>query len=135
MQKIKIGVIGAGGIAQVQHIPALKQMEDVEIAAICDTERLKAGVVAQKFGIPHSYRLAEDLLSREEIDAALITTPNNTHLPMALAAFQAKKHVFIERPMARTAHESERMVKASEKAGKLIMVGMNHRFRPPSLDV
>lgn len=133
MHKVRVGIIGAGGIAQVQHIPALKQFDDAEITAICDTERLKAGVVAQKFGVPHSYRLAEDLLSREEIDAVIITTPNNTHLPMALAAFQSKKHVFIERPIARTAHEAERMVKAADKAGKILMVGMNHRFRPDTL--
>jgi len=133
MKKVRLGIIGAGSIVQLQHLPFLRSYEDVEVIAIADTDRLKAGAVADKFGVKHSYRVADDLVARSDIDAVIITSPNSTHLPMALAAFAAKKHVLVERPIARNYSEAKRMVEAAEAAGCRLMVAMNHRFRPDSL--
>jgi len=133
MKKLRLGIIGAGGIVQLRHLPFLSAYEDVEVVAIADTDRLKAGAVADKFGVKHNFRLADDLVARSDIDAVIITTPNNTHLSMSLAAFAAKKHVLVERPMARNYSEAKRMVEAADAAGCRLMVAMNHRFRPDSL--
>ena len=133
MNKVRLGIIGAGGIVQIQHLPFLREYSAVELVAICDIDRLKASALAKKFGIEYVYRQADDVFKRDDIDAVLISTPNNSHMPMALAAFAAKKHVLIERPIARNRNEAERMVKAAEQAGCSLMVAMNHRFRPDSL--
>lgn len=133
MSKVRLGIIGTGGIVQIQHLPFLRDYSEVDLVAICDIDRLKAGAVAEKFHIEHTYRQADDLFKREDIDAVLISTPNNSHMPMALAAFEAQKHVLIERPIARNLNEAERMVKAAKQAGCNLMVAMNHRFRPDSL--
>jgi predicted dehydrogenase len=133
MSKVRIGIIGAGGIVQIQHLPFLKGYEEVELVSICDIDRDKAGAVAQKFQIPHFHRQAEDLLVRKDIDAVLICTPNNCHLPMVLAALENEKHVLVEVPISRNYSEAKRMIEAAEKADKILMVALNYRFRPDSI--
>ena len=133
MSKINIGVIGVGGIAQVQHLPFLQDYEEVQVIAVCDIDRNKAGAIAQKYSIPKFFRQAEDLLAVEEIDAVMVCTPNNSHMPIASAALNAGKHVFVEKPVARNLAEAEKMVEAADAADKFLVVGMYHRFRPDSL--
>ena len=90
---IRVGLVGVGSAAQVNHLPSLKKLEGVELVALCDRDAEKASRVAQKFGIEHAYGRFEDLLADESIDAVDITTPNYLHAPMAEAALEAGKHV------------------------------------------
>jgi len=127
---LRIGLVGVGAAAQINHIPALKLVEDVEIVALCDRDPDKTGRVAQKFGVPKVYGRFEELLSDEEIDAVDICTPNFLHAPMATAALEAGKHVLCERPLARSADEAGAMVRAAKKADRVLMCAVQHRFRP-----
>ncbi|NQS96947.1 MAG: Gfo/Idh/MocA family oxidoreductase [candidate division Zixibacteria bacterium] len=133
MNKTRIGIIGTGGITQVKHLPFLSNYDEAEVVAICDIDRNKAGAVAQKFKVPHFFRQAEDILARDDIDAVFVCTPTNSHMSMTLAALEAGKHVFVEKPIARTSAEAQRMVDAAESTGRLLMTAMYHRFRPDSL--
>jgi predicted dehydrogenase len=133
MPIIRIGVIGAGGMAQTIHLPNLKKFDDVQIVGLCDLDISKAGLVAQKFGIPKFFGDPQNLLSLPDLDAVLILTPTNSHLALSLMAFNAMKHVFIERPVARKVSEAQKMVDTAKKAEKILMVGMNHRFRPDAM--
>ena len=128
--KIRVGIVGAGGVSQLFHIPLIKKNPDVELVAIADTEFAKAATIADRFKIPLFYRDAEKLFSNPDIDAVHINTPTNSHLALTLAALSAGKHVLVEKPMARKAEEARRMVEAAKKSGKHLMVGMNLRFRP-----
>ncbi len=130
---VRLGIFGASAMAQAVHLPNLKKLHDVKVEAICDLDVNKAGLVAQKFGIPNFYQDPHRLLTQSEIDAVLILTPTNSHLALALAAFNADKHVLVERPIARTVAEAQKMVDAANNAGKILMVAMNHRFRPDSM--
>lgn len=130
---VQLGVIGAGGMAQVVHLPILKKFSDVHIEAICDLDRSKAGFIAQKFGIPRFFGDAQHLLALSELDGVLILTPTNSHLALTLMALESKKHVLVERPIARKVSEAEKMVEAAQKAKRILMVAMNHRFRPDSM--
>ncbi len=130
---VNVGVIGVGGIAQTVHLPNLKRMDDVRIVAVCDLDGTKAGFVAEKFRVPEFYRDAQRLLSREDIQAVLILTPTNSHMALALTALESGKHVFVERPVARTVEEAEKIAAASRKADRMVMVAMNHRFRPDAM--
>jgi predicted dehydrogenase len=126
---LRIALVGVGGAAQINHIPALKKMEDVELVALCDRDREKVGRVAQKFGVPKATNRLDDLLEDESIDAIDICTPNFLHAPMATAALEAGKHVLCERPLARSADEARQMAKAAKKSDRILMCAVQHRFR------
>jgi len=127
---LRIGLIGVGAAAQVNHIPALKKIEGLELVTLCDRDPEKAHRVAQKFGIPKAAARVEDMLADDEIDAVDICTPNFLHAPMAVAALEAGKHVLCERPLARSSEEAAAMVKAAKKADRVLMCAVQHRFRP-----
>jgi len=126
---LRIGLVGVGAAAQVNHIPALRKIEDLELVALCDRDPEKVARVAQKFQIPRSYTRFEELLSDDEVHAIDICTPNFLHAPMAMAALEAGKHVLCERPLARSAEEAGAMVKAAKKNDRMLMCAVQHRFR------
>jgi predicted dehydrogenase len=130
---LKLALVGVGAAAQVNHLPALKRLEDVEVVALCDHDPEKAARVAQKWGIPSSYSRLEELLDDDAIDAVDLTTPNYLHAPMAIAALDAGKHVLCERPLARSGDEAAAMAKAAKKADRLLMCAVQHRFRPDAV--
>jgi predicted dehydrogenase len=131
--KLRIGIIGAGGISQLVHVPIVRKHPDAELVAIADLELAKAASVAEKYKIPSFYRDPEKLLARDDIDAVHVNTPTNSHLAVTLAALSAGKHVLVEKPIARKAAEAHRMVEAAKSSGKILMVAMNLRFRPDSM--
>lgn len=129
MEKIRLAVIGAGAIAQVAHIPIWKKSTDVELVAVCDTVKARAKAVAEKFKIPRYYTNDDDVLKLDDIHAVDICVPTNVHMPVAIAALSAGKHVLVEKPMARNVEESERMLEAARRYERKLMVAMNVRFR------
>src|SRR5262245_8210470 len=99
---LAVGIIGAGQMAQVAHIPAwLRLKPEVQIGVLCDEDKARLKAVAQKHGIPRVATDFEEVLRDDSIDAVDICTPNHLHSPIAVAAFRARKHVLCERPMAR----------------------------------
>jgi predicted dehydrogenase len=126
---LRIGLVGVGAAAQINHIPALRKIEDLELVALCDRDPEKVARVAQKFQIPRSYTRFEELLSDDEVHAIDICTPNFLHAPMAMAALEAGKHVLCERPLARSAEEAAAMMKAAKKNERILMCAVQHRFR------
>ncbi len=128
-KSLRIGLVGVGAAAQVNHIPALRKIEDLELVALCDRDPEKVARVAQKFQIPRSYTRFEELLGDEEVQAIDICTPNFLHAPMAMSALEAGKHVLCERPLARSGEEAAAMVKAAKKHDRILMCAVQHRFR------
>jgi predicted dehydrogenase len=126
----KIALVGVGAAAQVNHIPALRKIEGLELVALCDRDPEKAQRVAQKFGVPAAVGRIEDLLEMEDLDAVDLCTPNYLHAPMAVAALEAGKHVLCERPLARSYAEASAMAKAAKKADRVLACAVQHRFRP-----
>jgi predicted dehydrogenase len=103
MGKLKIGIIGCGGIANQKHFPALTQLKDeCELVAFCDIVVERAEKAAQDFGTADAkvYKNYLDLLEDESIDIVHVLTPNVMHSPITVAAFEAGKHVMCEKPMA-----------------------------------
>lgn len=126
---IRIGVVGAGAIAQVAHLPALARIRGAQLAALCDNDGPKARALAERFGIPDVVTDIEDLLALEELDAVVISTPNHLHEPHVLSALAAKVHVLCERPLALSARGVERILNAAARADRKVAVANNHRFR------
>ena len=128
-KNLRIALVGVGAAAQINHIPAIRKTEGLEIVALCDRDPEKVARVAQKFGIPRSTTRIEELLEDEEIHALDICTPNFLHAPMATAALEAGKDVLCERPLAHSAEEAAAMVKVARKNERILMCAVQHRFR------
>jgi predicted dehydrogenase len=129
-ERLRVGVIGGGAIAQVAHLPVLKKMRTVEVKAICDTDLPKARALANRFGVNDAFDDIEDMLRYESLDAVVICSPTHLHESHIQAALSAKLHVLVEKPLAMSAASAQKILRIVEKHDRVVMVGMNHRYRP-----
>lgn len=128
-ENVKVGMVGAGAIAQLAHLPALSRLRGAELIGLCDNDGPKASALADRMGIPYVFTDLEDMLEMDGLDAVIMTTPNHLHEPHVLSALRAGVHVLCERPLSLTSHGVERILTAAERADRKIVVGNNHRFR------
>ncbi len=129
MNKLKMGIIGVGGIAQQRHIPAFAGMEEkVELTAVQDVNNDRAKSVAEMFDIPHVFENYQQLF--EVVDAVTICTPNKFHSEIAVAALNAGVHVLCEKPMAITTEECEAMIEAARQNDRLLSIAYHYRYMP-----
>ncbi len=133
MQKINIGIIGLGSISQVMHLPILSKNPDVEILGICDKDKSKTKVLAEKYKIKNYYSDYKELLKNDEITGVIVATPTDSHTELTIAALEAGKDVLVEKPIARNFSEAKLMNDKAKELKKKLMVGMNNRFRPDAM--
>ncbi len=129
----KIGVIGAGGMAQY-HIQGFRQA-GAEIVALADVNVEAAKKAAKELQIPKAFGDVAPLLESDDIDAVSIIVPNKFHAPLAIQSLDAGKHVFCEKPPAICAAEVEQMIAAANAANKIMMFNFNNRARPDSMAI
>ncbi len=127
-KKLKIAIIGAGGIATNAHMPSYQEMANVEIVAVCDSNMEKAKAFAAEFGIGQVFENYEEVLEMPGLDAVDICTPNYLHSIIAVKALKKGLHVFCEKPDAISVEEVEKMKAAAEESGKILMVMRNNRY-------
>lgn len=134
MEKLRVGIIGCGGIANFKHMPALKELDLVELVAFCDLDIKKAQKAADEFGVAGAKVCTnyKELVEDPSIQAVHVCTPNKSHSEISIAAMENDKHVLCEKPMAKNAAEARKMVEVAKKTGKLLTVGYQNRFRPDS---
>jgi predicted dehydrogenase len=128
-KKLRIGIIGTGGIAGA-HMHAYKQFDDVEIVAGADIVPGKARAFLDRWELPkaQAFDNAADLIKNVALDGVTICTYNTTHAECAIMALEAGLHVQCEKPMSFTLQEAADMVKASRKAGKILTIGFQPRY-------
>jgi predicted dehydrogenase len=107
--EIRVGIIGAGQITRVRHLPGFRSLPGVRVVAVCNRRRENAVRVARDFDIPKIYSNWEDLVSDPDVDAVVIGAWPYLHCPVTLAAFDAGKHVLTQARMAMNAREAQRM--------------------------
>jgi len=128
---VRVGVIGAGGVANAAHIPGYKELGgQVELVAVADVSREAAERTARQHGFARIYESYEEMLRQEELDCVSVCTPNRYHAPAVLAALGAGVHVLCEKPPAITVEEAVRMKEAAERSGKILAFGFHFRFHP-----
>jgi len=127
---VQVGIVGCGAIAQLVHLPILQEKEGVSVAAVCDENLAKAKLVAERFEIEPVYPSVEGLLEHGGLDAVLVCTPNAVHAEHTVMALEAGTDVLCERPLGTDRDEVARTLVAAKKAGRILMVANNHRFRP-----
>ncbi len=128
--EVKVGVIGCGAIAQLVHLPNLKEMDGVSVAALCDANLPKARLVADRFDVSAVFESVDQMLETSRLDAALVCTPNFLHAEHTDAALQAGVHVLCERPLGLSGEQVRRTLTVARETDRRLMVANNHRFRP-----
>lgn len=128
MQKLKVGIIGAGRIGQVHAKSITYHIPQAEIVAISDIYVDSAKKVAQELGIANAYEDYHDILNNPEIQAVLICSSTDTHADIAVEAAQSGKHIFCEKPVDLTVAKIKKVIEAVDKAGVKLQIGFNRRY-------
>ena len=134
MEKVRVAIVGCGGIANQKHMPSLAKFpERAEMVAFCDIIPERAEKAAKQYGVEGAkvYTDYKEMLADKsvEIDVVHVCTPNVAHCPITVAAFEAGKHVMCEKPMAHNTEDAQKMLDAWKKSGKKFTIGYQNRFR------
>ncbi|MCR5484042.1 MAG: Gfo/Idh/MocA family oxidoreductase [Clostridiales bacterium] len=128
MKKLKVGIIGTGGISHA-HMDGYKALPElVDVVACCDIDGEKVKKYAEKFSVPHYYTDCAEMMKNEELDCVSVCTWNSAHKECTITALNGGANVICEKPMAMNAAEAEEMLEAANKNGKLLQVGFVRRF-------
>ena len=128
MEPLRVGVIGCGQIAQIMHLPYLMELPQFRVPAVCDLSPALVETIGERFGVPARFTDFTDLVNREDVDAVAVLTME--HADAAVAAAEAGKHLFIEKPLGFSLAETERIIEAVERTGVTAMVGYMKRYDP-----
>ena len=114
---MRFGIVSFAHIHAWSYARVLKELEEAELVAIYDDDSERLKEAAQKFNVKDTYNDYHELLRREDIDAVIITSENAKHVDQAIAAAEAGKHMIVEKPIATTLEDADKMVNAAKKAG------------------
>lgn len=126
--KINVGVLGCGPISQAGHFESCIKASNAELYAICDSADDLRQRMAAMWAPQVAYADYQQMLDDEKVDAIIIATADAFHVPLAIKALQAGKHVLCEKPLGITVEESEELVSVAQRCGKLLQVGHMKRF-------
>jgi predicted dehydrogenase len=131
-ESLRVGVVG-GGVIAATHIPYIRKAGGV-IVGVADVSSVRANDIADRFALRNIYRAVGELIDAERPDVVHVLTPPHTHAEVAVAALERGVHVLVEKPMANTSVEVERMVDAAHRGGALLTVDHNRLFDPAMLE-
>ncbi|RGH40233.1 MULTISPECIES: Gfo/Idh/MocA family protein [Clostridia] len=134
MGKLRIAIVGCGGIANQKHMPSIKANADkADMVAFCDIIPERAEKAAKEYGVEGAkvYTDYKEMLADTsvEFDVVHVCTPNVAHCPITVAAFEAGKHVMCEKPMSHNTEDARKMIDAWKKSGKKFTIGYQNRLR------
>ncbi len=130
MPPIRVAIVGCGRIADLHEL-GYRGREDARIVATCDRERKLAEARARAWGVAKVYTDYRQVLEDNEVDLVELLVPHHLHAEMTIAACRAGKHVSVQKPMALTVAEADRMIAAAKEAGVTLRVYENFVFYPP----
>jgi len=125
---LKVGIIGCGWAGATLHLPALESIDDAQVVALADIDRGSLNRAGDKFHITTRYTNYRNILENEDVEAIAVCVPASSHSEIAVAALDAGKHVFIEKPLALSLDEADLIVKKAKHSACRTMVGFNLRF-------
>ena len=133
--KVRFAVVGVGWISQAAFLPGIAHTGNSEVVALVTGHREKAEKVGEKYGIQkvYSYDELDELLRSGDVDAVYLATPNEDHVELAVKTLDAGVHLLLEKPMATSVAECERMLAASKRTGAKLMIAYRLHFEPGTL--
>jgi predicted dehydrogenase len=128
--KLGVALLGSGNLARWAHLPNLKKYPHAALRAVHSASGARGKSMGMRFGAARCTTEYNEIYQDPEIDVVIIVSRNQHHAPQALAALEAGKHVFVEKPMALTEEECRQLYRAVQESGKQLTVGFNRRFAP-----
>ena len=128
-KRVRVGFVGAGGIATEAHMPALQRIPGVELVAHSDTSRERAEAASQRFG-GRAYGDHHEMLEREELDALYVCLPPDAHTDAEIIAAGKRIHLFVEKPIVMSLEQGKEIAKAIKKNKVISSVGYQMRYMP-----
>jgi len=128
LEKVRFGVIGLKGIGR-RHIKCITSIDEAELVAVADINEEAGKLVASKYGVEW-FKNYENMLKRKDLDAVSICTPHFLHFPMAMKSLEYGKHVLVEKPMAITVKEADKMIESARERGLKLGVVYQYRVNP-----
>ncbi|MGA1821192.1 MAG: bi-domain-containing oxidoreductase [Thermoplasmatota archaeon] len=129
--QINIGWVGAGSFATTTLLPTLKKIDNIRLVGMCAATGISSKSASATYGFEYGTTEYTDLLNDDDIDAVIVTTRNSLHAEIANKALEAGKHVFVEKPLAITNKELNKLIRNHEKhPDRIVQVGFNRRFAP-----
>jgi predicted dehydrogenase len=131
MNRVRVGVIGCGMVAQAEHLQNLLQLSDrFEIAALADPSATVRDAMGARYSVSPVHEDYAALLDAGNLDAVVISAPAATHAEITVAALDAGVHVFVEKPLCITLTDADRIIGARDRAQRIVQVGYMKRFDP-----
>lgn len=127
---LRVGVIGCGRVARAVHLPTLARLPGVRVSALAETHPARLEAAGARFPEADRYDDFRAMLARADLEAVVVTLPPALHRDAAVAAFEAGRHVYLEKPIATTREQAEEVLRAWRRAGTVGMIGFNYRFHP-----
>ncbi|MDX1622447.1 MAG: Gfo/Idh/MocA family oxidoreductase [Gemmatimonadota bacterium] len=132
---VRVGLLGAGSVAQVAHLQAYRRLRSVELVALCDEDPTKRRALRERGDAERVVETIDDLLEIESIDAVDVCLPSHLHHRSVLQCLEAGRHVLCEKPLALDPAGVEEIVRAAREADRAVLVGMNNRYRDDSIQL
>lgn len=128
--KLRVGIIGVGGLARSVHLPSLLEIEDADVVAACDLVPERAAIAASKFGVPKTYSWHKEMLANEELDAVFVLVEPHNLFEVTRDSLDAGLDVYMEKPPGITSFQAEALMRRAQKLGRILQVGFNRRYIP-----
>jgi len=129
---LRIGIVGCGKIAD-GHVEEVAKISGANVVAVCDRELLMAERIAVRQGIDSHYDDFTQMLSNERLDVVHITTPPQSHLPLAREALESGCHVYVEKPFAMNVEDAQHIIECARSANRIVTIGHSFEFDPLSV--
>lgn len=119
--KLRVGIIGAGGIAAKLHLPEMKTVHDAEVVVVSGRRQARLETICRKFDVPRWTQSYEAVLDDPNVDAVIIALPHPLHVQWGVKALEAGKHVYMQKPLSTSLEEADRFVAAVEKSDRTVL--------------
>lgn len=128
MDQVRVGLVGAGGVARMGHLPALAAIPEVVLAGVVTEPPAEGELTARRWGIERAYPDVDAMFADGRLDALYVLTPKGLHVPFVDRGITAGLPTFCEKPLATTSEDAWRLANAAHGAGRILQVGFNRRF-------
>lgn len=121
MSTLRVGVVGAGGIAAKLHLPEMKTVEDAEVTVVSGRRQTRLETICRKFDVPRWTQNYDEVVGNPDLDGVIISLPHPLHVEWGLKALDAGKHVFMQKPLSTSLDEADRFVRSAEASDRTVL--------------
>lgn len=134
VEPIRLGIVGCGEATTGLHLRAIEAHADIDVVALADVDATRLEQAANKFSVPGRYPDPEALIADPNVDGVAICVPPEHHVPLAMAALDADKHLFVEKPLTLDLDDAQRLIARANRSDRTVLVGHNLRHHHHAIE-